>query len=54
MKTPTLESIEKKYRNAKKVRCLATDTIFELDFNSIHNDPLFIHLGNKFNRLLTE
>ncbi len=43
MKTPTLKSIQKKYKNAKEVRCLATDTIFELDFNSIHNDPLYKH-----------
>ena len=43
MKTPTLEEVKEKYKNAKEVRCLATDTIFELDFNSIHNDPLYKH-----------
>lgn len=31
MKTPTIKSIQKKYRNAKEVRCLATKEVVEID-----------------------
>ena len=39
MKTPTLESIQEKYRNAKEVRCLFAEKIYDISKAIIRNSP---------------